>query len=76
MRITIRLPDDVMEKVALDALKKRYNSKEVVISEILRAHYAGGDPQERSRQAIEWRIPSRTEQNIKLLRQRAKHHWI
>ena len=75
MRITIRLPDDILQKVALDALKKRYNSKEAVITEVLRAHYTGGTPQEYFQQALQWRIPSEVERGIHGLRQKGKYHW-
>lgn len=75
MRLTIRLPDDLLEKVALDALKKRRNSKEAVIAEILRSHYGGGEPHERLREALHWRLSTDAHRRIHALRQRAKDAW-
>ena len=75
MRLTIRLPDDIHEKVAVDALKKRRNSKELVITEILRAHYGGGQPQEKQQALLRWHIPPPTAQHIVQLRHATKAHW-
>lgn len=75
MRLTIRLPDDVLEKVALDALKKRRNSKEAVITEILRAHYGGGELREKLREALQWRLSPGVDRHIQALRQRVKESW-
>ena len=75
MRLTIRLPDDILEKVAVDALKKRRNSKEAVITEILRSHYGGGEPDERLKEALQWRLPVRSEHRIQALRRKMKDAW-
>lgn len=72
MRVTIRLPDDLHERIAVDALRKRQNSKEAVIAEILRAHYGGGDRDEVQRAALGWRIAARVHGRIAGLRRRAK----
>lgn len=76
MRLTIRLPDDILERVAVDALKKRRNSKEAVITEILRAHYGGGQPQERLQESLHWRLPPGAEKRILALRRRVKEDWF
>ena len=75
MRLTINLPDDVHEKVAVDALRKRRNSKELVITEILRAHYGGGQPQEKQQALLHWRIPFATAKRVLQLRHAVKAHW-
>lgn len=75
MRITIRLPDDLHARVAVDALRKRNNSKEAVIAEILRAHYGGGRPDELSRAALGWRVERRVVDSIADLRRRSKKDW-
>ncbi len=75
MRITIRLPDDVMQRVALDALKKRRNSKEAVIAEILRAYYGGTELRESHKAALRWRISAGVEEHILGVRRFAKEHW-
>jgi len=75
MRITIRLPDDLHEKVAVDALRKPHNSKEAVIAEILRAHYGGGRLEELARSALAWRIDRRAFEGISGLRRQAKVDW-
>ena len=75
MRITIRLPDDILEKVALDALRKRRNSKEAVITEVLRAHYGGGQPHEKMREALQWRIPHGVDRRIREVRRQVKQAW-
>ena len=75
MRITIRLPDDVMQRVALDALKKRRNSKEAVIAEILRAYYGGTQVQENHKAALRWRISTGVEERILDVRRFSKEHW-
>lgn len=76
MRVTINLPDDIHERVAVDALRKRRNSKELVITEILRAYYGGGKPEEQRHAALKWRISSETAKGITSLRQATKTHWI
>ena len=75
MRFTIQLPDDLHAKVAVDALQKRNNSKESVITEILRAHYGGGRPDELTRVALGWRVPRQATGRIAALRRRAKRNW-
>ena len=75
MRITIRLPDDLHERVAVDALRKPHNSKEAVITEILRAHYGGGKLAELARSALAWRIDRRAFEQISELRRRARTDW-
>ena len=75
MRLTINLPDDIHQKVAVDALQKRRNSKEVVITEILRAHYGGGQPGEKRQEALAWRISTATATHIHDLRRTAKARW-
>jgi hypothetical protein len=75
MRITIELPDDIHEKVAVDALKRPRNSKEAVIAGILRAHYGGGDVEELSRRALGWRIDAAAAARIGALRRRGKDDW-
>lgn len=76
MRLTIDLPDDLHAKVAVDALKKRRNSKTLVITEILRTYYSGRIPPEGTRQRLlQWRIPAQTAQRIQGLRREAKARW-
>lgn len=75
MRITIRLPDDLLQQVALDALKRRRNSKEVVITEILRTHYGGKAFPTGDRPALQWRIPAEAGRRIAALRRRTKDAW-
>lgn len=75
MRMTIRLPDDLHEKVAVDALKKPHNSKEAVIAEILRAHYGGADRDAKIRGALGWSVDEADARGIRFLRERAKKHW-
>ena len=75
MRVTINLPDDIHQKVAVDALRKRRNSKELVIAEILRAHYGGGQPSEKQQELLRWRISPTMAKHIQDLRQHAKAHW-
>lgn len=75
MRVTIRLPDDIHQKVALDALKKRRNSKELVITEILRAHYGGGQPREKQQELLRWRVSPAVAKHIQHLRREAKARW-
>ena len=75
MRITIRLPDDIHQKIAVDALKKRRNSKELVITEILRAHYGGGQPGERQEALLGWRLSSGAAKHITALRRLTKTQW-
>ena len=75
MRITIHVPDDIHQKVALDALKKRRNSKELVITEILRAHYGGGQPREKQQELLRWRIAPAVAKHIQDLRRAAKLRW-
>ena len=75
MRITIELPDDIHERVAVDALRKPRNSKEAVISEILRAHYGGGSKDELTRRALGWRLDRGTADGIAKLRRRMKDDW-
>ena len=76
MRITIRLPDDVLEKVAVDALRKPRNSKEAVIGEILRSHYYGqGERMETRQAALGWRLSPDEGRRIEALKRRAKKAW-
>jgi hypothetical protein len=75
MRITIELPDDIHERIAVEALKKPRNSKEAVITEILRAYYGGGQPHEKRQALLAWRIPSPIAQRIHGLRRHAKARW-
>lgn len=75
MRLTINLPDDIHQKVAVDALKKRRNSKELVITEILRAYYGGGEPSEKQQELLRWRISPAETKHIQDLRRAAKVHW-
>jgi len=75
MRITIDLPDDIHEKVAVDALKRPRNSKEAVIADILRAHYGGGAGHELTQRALGWRIDRSTAGRITKLRRRLKEDW-
>ena len=75
MRMTIRLPDDLHQKVALDALKKRRNSKEAVITEILRAYYGGGQPLEKQHELLQWRLSPTTAHRILTLREHTKARW-
>ena len=75
MRLTIHLPDDIHQRVAVDALKKRRNSKELVITEILRAYYGGGAPDEKQQALLQWRIPSALAKQVQGLRRAAKARW-
>ena len=75
MRVTINLPNDIHERVAVDALRKRRNSKEVVITEILRAHYGGGQPSEKTQEALAWRVTPTEAKRIQTLRHEAKVRW-
>ena len=75
MRITINLPNDLHEKVAVDALRKPRNSKEAVITEILRAHYGGGNREEMAERALGWRIDDAQFERIRELRRRATDGW-
>ena len=75
MRVTINLPDDIHQKVAVDALKKRRNSKELVITEILRAYYGGGASSEKQRDLLRWRISPAVAKRIQDVRREAKVHW-
>lgn len=75
MRMTIRLPDDLHQKVALDALKKRRNSKEAVITEILRAYYGGGQPLEKQRELLRWHLSPTTAHHILTFREYTKTRW-
>jgi hypothetical protein len=75
MRLTLNLPDDIHEKVAIDALRKPRKSKELVIAEILRAHDGGGPPDEQRRAALRWRIPPSMAHRIQELRREAKTRW-
>jgi hypothetical protein len=75
MRITIDLPDDLHEKVAVDALRKPRNSKEAVIAEILRAHYGGGEHEELVQRTLGWRVSKREADAILALRQETKERW-
>ncbi len=75
MRITIRLPDDLHERIAVDALRKRHNSKEAVIAEILRAHYGGGTPDEAVRAALGWRLDASAARRVAALRRRVRKDW-
>ena len=75
MRLTINLPDDIHEKIAVEALKKRRNSKELVITEILRAYYGGGHPQEKQHAVLQWHISSTVAKRIAELRHAAKTQW-
>lgn len=76
MRMTVELPDDLLEKLAVDALKKRRNSKTLVITEILRAHYRAKARASVPPRALRWRIPSTAARQIQLLRQRTKTQWV
>jgi plasmid stability protein len=73
--MTINLPDDIHERVAVDALRKRRNSKEVVITEILRAYYGGGQPREKAQEALDWHLTSGEAKHIHTLRREAKSRW-
>ena len=75
MRITVDLPDDIHERIAVDALKKPRNSKEAVITEILRAYYGGGLPDEKKQPLLHWRIPPSSALRIRELRKRTKKGW-
>jgi len=75
MRITIDLPEDIHQRVAVDALRKRRNSKEAVITEILRAHYGGGQPQEKQQELLKWHIPDTAVQRIQAIRHLTKVSW-
>ncbi len=75
MRVTINLPDDIHSRVAVDALKKRRNSKEAVITEILRAYYGGGTPRERQQAVLRWRISPAVAKRIQDLRHEVKTRW-
>ena len=76
MRVTINLPDDIHRKIAVEALKKRRNSKELVITEILRAYYGGGLPSEKQQELLHWRLSPTTAKQIQHLRHEAKHRWV
>ena len=75
MRVTINLPDDIHEKIAVEALKKRRNSKELVITEILRAYYGGGHPSEKRQELLRWRMSPAVAERIEGLRRTTKAHW-
>ena len=75
MRVTIRLPDDIHQRIAVDALKKRRYSKELVITEILRAYYGGGLPSEKQRELLHWRLSPAAAKQIDHLRHEAKKRW-
>jgi hypothetical protein len=75
MRVTIDLPDDIHEKVAIEALRKRRNSKEAVMTEILRAHDGGGQPQEKQQELLRWRLSDAEAKRIGGIRHRAKAQW-
>ena len=75
MRVTINLPDDIHQKIAVDALKKRRNSKELVITEILRAHYGGGQPTEKQQELLRWRLSPTLVKHIEDLQHTVKTHW-
>ena len=75
MRVTINLPDDIHRKVAVDALKKRRNSKELVIAEILRAYYGGGELGDKQQELLRWRISPTVAKHIADLRHIAKARW-
>lgn len=75
MRITINLPDDVHARVAVDALRKPRNSKEAVITDILRSHYGGASRDELVQRALEWRIDAREARGIARLRRHVKKNW-
>ena len=75
MRVTINLPDDIHQQIAVAALKKRRNSKELVITEILRAYYGGGLPSEKQHELLHWRLPPTTVKQIQALRREAKSRW-
>lgn len=75
MRITIKLPDDIHARVAVDALRKPRNSKEAVITEILRAHYGGAPRDELILRALAWRIDPGTARGIAEIRRHAKERW-
>jgi len=74
MRITLSLPNDVHEKVAVDALRKPRNSKEAVITEILRAHY-GIHSAESKALALSWHLAPGSAKRIRALRCRMKDQW-
>jgi plasmid stability protein len=75
MRITINLPDDLHERIAVDALRKPHNSKEAVVTEILRAHYGGGSARELAELALGWRIDRDASDRVMRLRKAAKEKW-
>jgi plasmid stability protein len=75
VRITINLPDDLHERIAIDALRKPHNSKEAVVTEILRAHYGGGSARELTDLALGWRIDRTTSDGVLRLRRAAKDRW-
>lgn len=75
MRMTVELPNDLLEKLAVDALKKRRNSKALVITEILRAHYRGKERGGSSQAALRWRIPPAEARGIQLVRHQTKTQW-
>jgi hypothetical protein len=75
MRITIDLPLDLHERIAVDALRKPRNSKEAVITEILRAHYGGATTAELGMRALGWRIDRRTAERVAELRRLGKQAW-
>lgn len=73
--MTIELPDDLLEKLAVDALKKRRNSKAAVITEILRTHYSRKERATPPQAALRWRLPTTTAKKIHALRQQMKTQW-
>ena len=75
MRVTINLPDDIHRKVVVDALEKRRNSKELVITEILRANYGGGQPSEKRQELLRWRLSPGLAKHIEDLRHTVKARW-
>jgi len=75
MRITINLPDDLHARLAVDALRKPRNSKEAVISEILRAHYGGAPRDELVKRTLGWRINADEASGIAFLRRQMKAGW-
>ena len=75
MRVTINLPDDIHRKIAVEALKKRRNSKELVITEILRAYYGGGLPSEKQHGLLRWHLSPATAKQTQRLRYEVKSCW-
>ncbi len=73
--MTIDLPDDLLEKVAVEALKKRRNSKALVITDILRAHYRRKGAERLPNASLQWRISPAVARQIQTLRQQAKTQW-